>query len=161
MLSWWRPLFSFYNSKNRATNCAEEKRRAGQRQQSFPRGAAVGSARTHYPIFASPASLPTLRYPTPTYTYLSSCTLPLAFPPLMYVTLPYLPPLPFPLPRRLLSLPEDGRFPYFVNQQINRRGVVVVRGVVPPDTALRWRDSLMVSSGTVSWLVGTIFLWGP
>lgn len=39
---------------------------------------------------------------------------------------------------------EDGRLPYFATRQINRRGVVVVRGVVPADTALRWRDSLLV-----------------
>lgn len=39
---------------------------------------------------------------------------------------------------------EDGRFPYYVTRQLNRRGVLVVRGVVPMDTALQWRDDLMV-----------------
>lgn len=43
-----------------------------------------------------------------------------------------------------LAASEDGRLPYFATRQINRRGVVVVRGVVPADAALRWRDSLLV-----------------
>ncbi|CAM9431399.1 unnamed protein product [Ectocarpus sp. 12 AP-2014] len=49
----------------------------------------------------------------------------------------------FAIPEIRVSQIEDGRFPFFATRQINRRGVVVVRGVVPADTALRWRDSLL------------------
>lgn len=34
-----------------------------------------------------------------------------------------------------------------MTRQLNRRGVLVVRGVVPTDTAVRWRDDLMVRYG--------------
>lgn len=43
---------------------------------------------------------------------------------------------------------EDGRFPYYVTRQVNRRGVLVVREAVPVDTVLRWRDDLMVCPPT-------------
>eukprot|EP00752_Nemacystus_decipiens_P011248 g9996.t1 len=49
----------------------------------------------------------------------------------------------FAIPEIRFSQIDDGRLPFFATRQINRRGVVVVRGVVPADTALRWRDSLL------------------
>ncbi|CAN0067977.1 unnamed protein product [Scytosiphon promiscuus] len=49
----------------------------------------------------------------------------------------------FAIPEIRFSQIDDGRLPYYATRQINRRGVVVVRGVVPADTALRWRDSLL------------------
>ncbi|CAM9343283.1 unnamed protein product, partial [Discosporangium mesarthrocarpum] len=49
----------------------------------------------------------------------------------------------FAIPEIRFSQIEDGRLPFFVTRQINRRGVVVVRGVVPEITALMWRDSIL------------------
>ncbi|CAM9473454.1 unnamed protein product [Choristocarpus tenellus] len=49
----------------------------------------------------------------------------------------------FAIPEVRFSQIEDGRLPYYVTRQINRRGIIVVRGVVPEATALKWRDSVL------------------